>query len=335
LGLGKGGVSEGWGVLSTHMGRESAPPPLDGRLAALAARQHGVVSLAQLLDLGFGPHGIAERIRTGRLHRIQRGVYAISPARLRREGYWLAAVLACGPGAVLSHRDAAALWELRPSAGAKVDVTVSTRFGRVKRRGIRVHRSGRLTREETVARDGVPVTTVARTLLDLADVLPDQGLKRAIDEAEYRGRFDLISLSAVVENNPGRRGAKVLALARQPPQRTRSDLEQDFLAFCRRHRLPRPTVGAAIAGYEADFVWPEARLIVETDGLAAHRTRRAFEDDRTRDRRTLRAGYHTIRLTDRALRHDQQEVARDLRDLLTQAGTSSARSDARRPRSSR
>jgi very-short-patch-repair endonuclease len=244
-------------------------------------------------------------------------------------------VLACGPGAVLSHASAASLWELRPSSAATIDVTVPARSGRKKRRGIRVHRSGRLRREEAVVRDGIPVTTVARTLLDLADVLPTQAVKRAIDEAEYRGRFDLTSLIAVVENNPGRRGAKVLALARQPLQRTRSDLEQDFLAFCRRHRLPRPTVGAAIAGYEVDFAWPDARLILETDGLAAHRTRRAFEDDRIRDRRTLRAGYHTIRLTDRALRHDQQEVARDLRDLLTQAGTSSARSAARRPRSSR
>jgi very-short-patch-repair endonuclease len=303
-------------------------------LARLAARQHGVVSQAQLLDLGFGPHGIAERIRTGRLHRIHRGVYALSPARLRIEGYWLAAVLACGPGSVLSHRSAAALWELRPSGATAIDVTVAVRSGRAKRKGIRVHRTRRLSREETVVRDQIPVTTVARTLLDLADVLTTQALKRAIDESEYRGRFDLTSLSAVVENNPGRRGAKLLALAKEPAQRTSSDLEIDFLAFCRRHSLPRPAVGATIAGYEVDFSWPEARLIVETDGRAAHRTRRAFESDRTRDRRTLRAGYRTIRPTDRALRDDGPEVARDLRSLLAQAGTSSARSAASRPRSS-
>jgi very-short-patch-repair endonuclease len=323
------------GDFYVEMDTKVAPPPLDARLAALAARQHGVVSLAQLLELGLGLKGIAERVRTGRLHRIHRGVYALSPARPRTEGYWLAAVLACGPGAVLSHRSAASLWQLRPSAAATIDVTVPARSGRKKRRGIRVHRSGRLRREETVVRDGVPVTTVARTLLDLADVLPTQALKRAIDESEYRGRFDLTSLTAVVENNPGRRGAKVLALAKEPAQRTRTDLEDDFLAFCRRHGLPRPDVGIEIQGYEVDFAWADAHLIVETDGLAAHRTRRAFEDDRIRDRRTLRAGYHTIRLTDRALRHHQQEVARDLRDLLTQAGTSSARSAARRPRSSR
>ena len=317
------------------MDTKVAPPPLDARLAALARRQHGVVSLAQLVGLGLGLKGIAERVRTGRLHRIHRGVYALSPARLRTEGYWLAAVLACGPGAVLSHRSAASLWELRLSSAATIDVTVPARSGRKKRRGIRVHRSGRLRREETLVRDGVPVTTVARTLLDLADVLPTQALKRSIDESEYQGRFDLTSLTAVVENNPGRRGAKVLALANEPAQRTRTDLEDDFLALCRRHGLPRPAVGIEILGYEVDFAWPDAHLIVETDGRAAHRTRRAFEDDRIRDRRTLRAGYNTIRLTDRALRHDHQEVARDLRDLLTQAGTSSARSAASRPRSSR
>jgi very-short-patch-repair endonuclease len=150
------------------------------------------------------------------------------------------------------------------------------------------------------------------------------GRLHRIDEAEYRGRFDLTSLNAVVENNPGRRGDKVIALANGPPQRTRSDLEQDFLDFCRRHRLPRPIVGATIAGYEVDFVWPDARLIVETDGLAAHRTRKAMESDRTRDRRALLAGYLTVRLTDRAIREDEHEVARDLRELIRRRRGASA-----------
>jgi predicted transcriptional regulator of viral defense system len=306
------------------MGKQVAPPSPDVLLAALARRQHGVVTWAQLLDVGLGPHGIAERVRTGRLRRIHRGVYAVSPARLRTEGYWLAAVLACGSGAVLSHRSAAALWELRPSAAQAIDVTVPSRSGRKRRRGIKVHRSSRLTADEIATRDGIPVTTVARTLLDLADVLPTQALKRAIDEAEYRGRFDLTSLHAVVQANPGRRGAKLLDLVIEPVQRTRSELEDDFLAFCRRHRLPRPTVGATVAGFEVDFVWRASHLIVETDGLAAHRTRRAFEDDRTRDRRTLRAGYRTVRLTDRAISDDERDVARDLRALLSDADTNHA-----------
>jgi hypothetical protein len=313
---------------------KAAQPPVEARLAALARRQHGVVTRPQLREFGVGETGIDERVRTGRLHRIHRGVYALSPARLRTEGYWLAAVLACGPGAVLSHRSAASLWELRSSAAQAIDVTVPSRAGRAKRRGIKVHRSRRLTAEQTVTRDRIPVTTVARTLLDLADVLPTQALKRAIDEAEYRGRFDLASIHAVVETNPGRLGAKLLELATEPQQRTRSDLEDDFLAFCRGHGLPRPTVGATIAGYEVDFAWPAARLIVETDGLATHRTRRAFEDDRKRDRRTLRAGYRTIRLTARALRTDGLELAEDLREMLAHAATSSARSAASRRRPS-
>jgi very-short-patch-repair endonuclease len=184
--------------------------------------------------------------------------------------------------------------------------------------------------------EGIPVTTVARTLLDLADVLAPQSLKRTIDEAEYRNKLDMASVRAVVTGNPGRRGARVLALALDPPEPTRSTLEQRFLAFCRRHRLPTPAVGARIEGLEVDFAWPDARLVVETDGLAAHRTRRAMERDRVRDRRLLLAGYRTVRLTVRALREEPKEVAADLRALVGagQAGTSSARTAARRSRGS-
>ena len=144
--------------------------------------------------LGFGAHGIAEWVRTGRLVRVHQGVYAYGHDRLRIEGRWLAAVMACGHGAVLSHRDAAQLWELRQSSSAVIDVTVPSRAGRIRRRGVRVHRSGRLAPDEVTTRSGIPVTTVARTLLDLADVLDSQALRRAVTEAEYTGRFDPTSL---------------------------------------------------------------------------------------------------------------------------------------------
>jgi hypothetical protein len=301
------------------MGTESALPPVDGRLAELARRQYGVLARSQLSELGVGPHGIAERVRTGRLHRIHRGVYSLGHTRLRREAYWLAAVLAGGPGAVLSHRSAAALWELRPSTAAAIDVTVPSQHGRRPPRGVRMHRSGRLGDSEVTICDGIRVTTVARTLLDLADVLPQQALKRAVDEAEYQGKLDFASLLAVVEGNPGRRGPLLLALGQDPPELTRSRLEQSFLAFCRRHHLPIPAVGARIEGFEVDFAWPPARLVVETDGLAAHRTRHAMERDRVRDRRLLLAGYRTVRLTVRALRDEPNEVAADLRALLRSA----------------
>jgi hypothetical protein len=176
------------------------------------------------------------------------------------------------------------------------------------------------------------VTTVARTLLDLADTLATQPLKRAIHEAEYRGLLDLTALEGTVEGNPGRKGAKVLALAKVPPELTRYELEQRFLAFCPRHHLPSPSVGVIVNGFEVDFLWEEERLIVETDGLAAHRTRQAMERDRTRDRRLLRAGFRTVRLTSRALTDGADAVLADLRALL-QAGTSSARRADRRSRS--
>jgi very-short-patch-repair endonuclease len=232
---------------------------------------------------------------------------------------------------VLSHASAAALWEIRPSRAANVDVTVPARSGRPNRQGIRVHRSSTLRPEDVTVNRGIPVTTVARTLIDLADTLPTQPLKRAVHEAEYRGLLDVAELERVVERNPGRRGKRVLDLAGGPPELTRSELENRFLELCRAHSLPSPTVGARINGYEVDFVWPEQRLIVETDGLAAHRTRQAMERDRERDRRLLRAGFRTIRLTARSL--ERTATMEDLQSLLLQAGTSSARRADRRSRS--
>ncbi|MGH2762186.1 MAG: DUF559 domain-containing protein [Thermoleophilaceae bacterium] len=287
------------------------------RLAATARRQYGLVTREQLRRLGVGETGIRERIRTRRLHRLHRGVYALGHDALVAEAYWLAAVLACGEGAVLSHVSAAAHWNIRKSAAARVDVTVPARSGRRHRRGIRVHRTGRLRRDEVTVHEGIPVTTVARTLLDVADVLPDQALKRTIDESEHQRLFDLTALIVVVEANPGRRGAKVLALATSPPELTRSQLEQSFLALVERRGLPRPRVGIPLQGYEADFLWPEHKLLVEIDSFSAHGTRRAFEHDRRRDRRLARAGYRTIRLTDSALLYDEDAIVDELAEALS------------------
>lgn len=316
------------------MGRKSALPPFDRVLARLAAQQYGVVSHEQLLALGLGAHGITERLGTGRLHRVHRGVYSVGHPVLRREAVWLAAVLACGAGAVLSHRDAAALWELRPDDSAAVDVTVPSQNGRRRRRGLEVHRSARLSSAEITVRHGIPVTTVARTLLDLADVLPRQALKRALDQAEYRRLFDLTALRAVVDANPGRRGALVLRLAQAPPELTRSPLEERFLALVERYGLPRPRVAVDLDGYVADFLWPAEKLIVETDGLRAHGTRAGMEGDRRRDRRLLVAGYRTVRLTPTALASEGASIAAELRAILGQPDTSSARRPARRRRAS-
>jgi very-short-patch-repair endonuclease len=301
---------------------KSDQPSADRRLAVVAARQYGVVSRSQVLAAGVGVTGIDERLRTERLRRLHRGVYALGHRELRREGHWLAAVLACGPGAVLSHADAAALWNMRGSASAFVDVTVQSRAGRQRRRGVRVHRSGRLGADQVTVHRGIPVTTLARTLLDLADVLSHQSLKRAIDEADYQRLLDMTTLLAVVENNPGRRAAKLLRAAQGPPEMTRSELERRFLAIIDRHGLPRPKVNAQIEGYEVDFAWPDAGLIVEADGFAAHGTRGAFENDRLRDRRLGRAGYRTVRLTPRAMAYPA-EIAADVEAFLSRLRVSS------------
>jgi hypothetical protein len=300
------------------MTTKCALPSVDRLIAEIADRQYGLVTWEQLLGLGVGKQGIVERVRSGRLHRVHRGVYSVGHGVLRREAHWLAAVLACGSGAVLSHRSAAALWEIAADSTTAVDVTVPTQNGRRGRRGIRVHRSGRLSPAEVTVQEGIPVTTVARTLLDYADVASQPSLKRAIDESEYRRRFDLRAVRAVVDGNPGRRGALLLGLAQRPPELTRSELETLFLALVERHALPRPLVGAKLGSYTADFLWPHARLIVETDGLASHGTWTALERDRRRDRRLLAAGYRTVRLTREALEREGSAVADELRALLCQ-----------------
>ena len=295
------------------METENAQPSV----GEVARRQWGVVTREQLIERGMSTRGISDWVRGGRLHRLYRGVYAYGHDRLRVEGRWLAAVMACGPGAVLSHRDAAQLWELRQSNSALIDVTVPSRAGRIRRKGLRVHRSGRLAAEEVTVRGGIPVTTLARTLLDLADALDPQALRRAVTEAEYQRRFDLPSINAVVENNPGRRGAKLMKAVEGKRHRTRSPLEDRFLRFLDRYGVEEPDSGVWIEGYMVDFVWTRVGLVVELDGVDAHDTRAAFNADRLRDRRLWRAGLRTMRLTSEAL-DAEEEVLGD----LAQAGVS-------------
>jgi very-short-patch-repair endonuclease len=298
------------------MARKDAQPSV----GELARRQWGVITRGQLGEFGLGDSGVRDWVQNGRLHRLHRGIYAYGHDRLMVEGRWLAAVMACGAGARLSYRHAAQLWELRQTSAALIDVTVPSRAGRVRRKGIRVHRSGRLAPEEVTVRHGIPVTTVARTLLDLADVLDAQALRRAVTEAEYRNLFDLAALIAVVENNPGRRGRKVLEAAGATRHRTRSPLEDRFLALLERRGVEEPRSGVWIEGCEVDFVWTRVGLVVELDGVAAHGTRQAIERDRKRDRVLWRAGYRTMRLTDDAL-NAEDEVLRD----LAEAGVGVAR----------
>jgi predicted transcriptional regulator of viral defense system len=293
------------------MARENDQPKLV-ELAEAARRQWGAVTRAQLAAAGLGDSGVRDWVRSGRIRRLHRGVYAYGHDRLRREGYWLAAVLACGPGAVLSHRSAAALWGIRPSESAIVDVTVPSRAGRIRRKGVRVHRSGRLTVEEVTEKDGIPVTTVARTLLDEADNLDTQALRRAITEAEYRHLYDHTALIAVVESNPGRRTKKLMTAATEGRlHRTRSPLEDRFLRFTDRYGVEDPECNVQLEGYEVDFLWRRVGLAIELDGLDAHGTREAVRRDRRKDRALWRVGVRAMRLTSDAL-DAEEEVLADL-----------------------
>jgi very-short-patch-repair endonuclease len=288
---------------------------LDLSVFALAARQHGVVTRDQIAEVGLGRAGIDARLRRRRLIRLHRAVYAVGHAQLTREGRWLAAVLACGPGAVLSHTDAGALYGIVANPAGRIHVTVPSQNGRLAGSGIRVHRSRRLTAEDVTVRDGVPVTTLERTLLDLADVLTTRALRRATREADYLRVLDLTPLVAVVERSPGRRGRKLLMAASAEPERTRSELEARALTLIAHHGIKEPKVNHPLLGYEIDLLWPDERLAVELDGYAAHGTRDAFQSDRARDRRLVAAGYTPLRFTHRDLR-DGRRFAAELRAAL-------------------
>jgi len=296
------------------MGQKIDKRSVDHRILAFGARQHGVIARGQLVELGLTDRRIGSRVRSGRLHRVHQGVYAVGHERLTTKGRFLAAVFACGPGAALSHQSAAVLWGLRPERGPRVDVTVPTTGGRKRRGAMIVHRSP-LPDHELTVRDGVPVTTVVRTLIDLADMLPRRALERIIDEASYL-RLDLDGL----EPRRGRRGygllRRVVADHEAGSTWTRSDLEERMLALCRRSSLPIPDVNAKVEGYEVDFVWRDARLIVETDGWAAHGTRKAFERDRIRDAELTAGGWRVVRITRRRLARGPDAVARQLARLL-------------------
>ena len=299
--------------------------PRDAAVADLARRQHGVVSRGQLVELGLGTDAVDWRVRRRRLHLVHRGIYAVGHLSLTRNGRFMAAVLACGEGAALSHFSAAVLWGLVRERQWPIHVTVE---GKRRVKGIRVHESP--LEGERVRREGITATTPGRTLVDLADVAPRRLLERAIDEAEYL-RLDRTGL----EPRRGRRGqgllSSVLAVHTPGATRTRSELEERFLALCDEQGIERPEVNVEVEGYECDFVWREQAVVVETDGGAAHGTARARERDRIKDARLLLAGWRVIRVTWMRLLSEPGQVARELQQLLTQAPFPAAPVARRRP----
>lgn len=274
------------------MSDERATP--DAGLATLAARQHGVVTRGQLVELGLDKDQISYRVRVGRLHRIHRSVYAVGHSRLGNEGSWLAAVLAIGEGAALSHRSAAELWRLLLPSRGEVDVTTPGRGGRNERPGLRVHRSTTLTRGDVVRLDGIQVTTVARTLVDLRRLASPAEFRQAVRQAEVRG----FRLGGVEVDG------------------TRSELEYLFLRLCSSHRLPVPEANVRVGPYLVDFLWRQARVVVETDGRRFHRGAHASQSDRRRDVELRRRGFAVHRFSYLQVTQDRAAVAAEVRRAL-------------------
>jgi very-short-patch-repair endonuclease len=267
----------------------------DLRIAEIAGQQHGVVTVEQLRGAGIDKYGVRERVRTGRLHRLHRGVYAVGHRSLSWRGRWLAAVLAAGDGAVLSHVSAVALWQfLRPIPGP-VHVTVGAAVRRKSRPGLQLHRSRTLTPRDVTRRHGIAVTTPARTIEDIRGEIEPYLFRRALRQAELAGHR-VPHLSAT--------------------RRTRSDLELLFLSFCDDHGLPRPLVNRKVHGRRVDFFWPEQRVAVETDSWQYHRGSVSFEDDHERDLELRAHGIVTRRYTGDQIEAASEAVAADLREAL-------------------
>lgn len=315
-------ATENESASSVDMRRLTRTHTVEVEIAALAGRQHGVVGRGQLLGLGLSPSGVDRRLRAGRLHRVHRGVYAVGHTVLGREGRWMAAVLAAGPRAVLSHRSAAALWGIRGNDPVAVHVTVPgpSRSSRTIRRHLTV-----LSTDERDERWRISVTTAARTVWDLAaDSRPEQ-VEADLRELEYLRLYDRVALFHLADRYPGHRGAgrvrHALARLRESPcGRLASRLERRFLPFLDRHRLPRPLLNAWIdlpgERLLVDCLWPAVRQVVELDGWEGHSTRTAFREDRTRDRRLRVAGYGVTRIAWSQLDDEPTEIARDLSTLL-------------------
>jgi very-short-patch-repair endonuclease len=281
---------------------------------ALAAAQHAVVALFQLRALGYSLEAVKHRIAIGRLHPIYRGVYAVGRPDLTRTGGWMAAILACGEPAALSHGSAAALWGLCRELGREVHVSVP-RSTDPRHADIEVHRRSALPAEDLTRRDNIPVTTPLRTLIDLAIRLRAGPLEAAINEADKLDLIDPPTLRAALAERKGQRGVRALReiLDRGEFVLTDSELERRFLPIARRAGLGRPRTQQRVNGFRVDFHWPDLSLIVETDGLRYHRTPSEQARDRLRDQAHIAAGMTPLRFTHWQVRYDAQHVERTLR----------------------
>jgi len=294
----------------------------DRAIARFAETQHGVVARWQLATLGLSRDAIDYRLSVGRLWIVMPRVYAVGHRRLPPLGRPMAAVLASGPGAALSHRSAAALWGIREAGTGTIHVTAPSKSRST--RLVRRHHVG-LPSDEIAIREEIPVTTVPRTVLDLAAGSSVDQVESAIRQMEYLQLRDRLSLVDLIRRYPGRRGVRRVRLALErietlPGGRTSSPLEDRFLPFLRRYRLPRPRLNDWIVlgrhRYQVDCHWPRTGQVVELDSWQAHGTRTAFREDRARDRILRAAGYSVTRLSWAQLDDEPEAIASDLRQML-------------------
>lgn len=289
-------------------------------LARLASRQHGIVSIRQLEQrLGFSHQAVLRAVASGRLHRIYRGVYAVGHTELSRRGECLAAVLAIGSGALLSYYSAGWLWGLWSGSPAPFEVTASVPRHHRPPKGVVRHRARNLVEEDRALVDGIPVTSVARTLLDLAWKLRSDQLRRVLARAEDLKLIDLEAIHAVIERNRGHHGAKRLRFALaiyERPIWTRSEFERRFVEYLVESGLPRPATGWNELGYELDVYWPEFHFGVELDAWQTHGTRDAFERDHDRDLDFALADIETIRVSERQFQRNPDAIAMKVARLL-------------------
>ena len=300
-----------------------------------AAERHNLVTTEDLAACGIHGSAVQRRVRNGRLHRKYKGVFAVGSPRLTQEGNWLAAVLASGPEAVLSHVDAAVLWGIHPRPGVVIHVTTARR-SREGAKGIRLHRVRRLSPDDVTVRHGIPVTTVARTLVDLTDMFGRERLTRIIREAEFQGVLDLPMLDQAIARANGRKRLSTLIAAvraHRPGAVVRSELEHAFLELCRTENIPAPetNVPMLVGGRsrKLDCLWREQRVVVELDGRSAHDRPGAFEDDRARDAALTASGYRTLRYTWQRVTNDGARVAAEVKATLAQSSTPSSLSTLR------
>jgi hypothetical protein len=315
------------GPKTRHIGKFSAHQRgVDAEVGRLAVAQNGVVTREQLEGLGLNDQAIAKRVARSRLYRVNQRVYSLTPGVMTERGKFMAAVLACGPGAVLSHRSAAYLWGLVQTWEDPIDVTAPNRRGRSPG-GVAAHRDRSLQPIDKTSLHGVPCTSVARTLLDFAGVAPEWEVRRAVAEAEVLRILDRPRLRALLRRSRRRRGVARLRLILDTihPQtkRTRSELERLFLGVCASRAVPEPEVNVWLPApdgrrYQADFLWRDAELIIEADSRRFHDTDSAFVSERKRQQQLELAGWRVSRCTWEEVEQEPRRLALTVQGLIAQ-----------------